>query len=124
MKIINIKCEYLTNPIGIDILHPRITWCYESESNNESFVQKYFIVHYSINNNKEKDDIMVTYSMNYTFKDKFKSRGIVNYWIEVVGEDGNHYFSEKNSFEFGLFADQSKLKKLINNSIKFIINVL
>ena len=118
MKIINIKCEYLTNPIGIDILHPRITWCYESESNNESFVQKYFIVHYSINNNKEKDDIMVTYSMNYTFKDKFKSRDIVNYWIEVVGEDGNHYFSEKNSFEFWLLNKEDFEAKWISGNYK------
>lgn len=26
MKAINIKCEYLKNPIGIDIESPRIMW--------------------------------------------------------------------------------------------------
>lgn len=36
MKIENVKCEYLTNPIGIDILNPRITWNYISEESRQS----------------------------------------------------------------------------------------
>lgn len=26
MKAINLKCEYLVNPIGIDIKNPRLSW--------------------------------------------------------------------------------------------------
>jgi len=30
-KVVNLKCDYATNPIGIDVLKPRFSWCIESE---------------------------------------------------------------------------------------------
>ena len=44
MRIINVRCEYLKNPIGIDIKHPRITWSLE-----DGEYQKGFKIHYKVN---------------------------------------------------------------------------
>jgi alpha-L-rhamnosidase len=40
VKVINLKCEHLQNPIGIDETHPRFTWQLESDkpgSSQEAF---------------------------------------------------------------------------------------
>ena len=29
MKAVNLKVEYMTNPMGIDIVRPRFSWCFE-----------------------------------------------------------------------------------------------
>ncbi len=31
LKIIDLKCEYMTNPIGIDYKNPRFSWILESD---------------------------------------------------------------------------------------------
>ncbi len=32
---VNLKCEYITNPEGIDIPHPRFSWQLSSNENNQ-----------------------------------------------------------------------------------------
>ena len=88
MKILNVKCEYLKNPCAIDILNPRITWTLEGVDN-----QKAFKIHYSINENKKGSELIESSSMNYIFKDSFKSRDIVKYQIEVISDKDEHIFS-------------------------------
>jgi alpha-L-rhamnosidase len=34
MEIINLKCEYKTNPVGIDVEQPRLSWQLVSENKN------------------------------------------------------------------------------------------
>ncbi len=36
-SLTGLKCEYLTNPLGLNILHPRFTW--QIESQEENFIQ-------------------------------------------------------------------------------------
>lgn len=31
VQIVKVRCEYLKNPLGIDVLHPRISWQIQSE---------------------------------------------------------------------------------------------
>jgi alpha-L-rhamnosidase len=35
ISITNLRCEYLENPIGIDVLHPRLSWNMESTERNQ-----------------------------------------------------------------------------------------
>ena len=35
MKISNLRCEYLKNPLGIDMTHPRLSWVLESSKRNQ-----------------------------------------------------------------------------------------
>ena len=113
MKITNVRCEYLKNPLGIDIKNPRISWDFEGFGS-----QKAFIIHYSINENKFDTDVIKSSSMNYVFNDKFKSRDIVKYVIEVIDENDEHTFSEENSFEFGLLSQDDFVAKWISGNYK------
>ena len=96
MKINNILCEYLENPLGIGIRNPRITW------NLEGLIKEtaYEVV-YKINDEKHSSGIIKSDSMNYTFKDNFKSRDYVTYQIRVANEEGVwSELSLVNYFEF------------------------
>ena len=35
MKIHSLRCEYLKNPLGIDIASPRLSWVLESEERGQ-----------------------------------------------------------------------------------------
>ncbi len=114
MKIINVKCEYLKNPLGIDIKFPRISREYEGSDN-----QLAYRIHYFINNSEEKlTHLIETSSMNYTFKDVFKSRDIVKYKIEVITSKNETIESEENSFEFGLLSKEDFKAKWISGNYK------
>lgn len=46
----NVRCEYLLNPIGIDVEEPRITWNLSTDYfDSEDIYQKSFQIYYSIN---------------------------------------------------------------------------
>ena len=114
MQVTNILCEYLDNPIGIGIKHPRITW------NDESIIkQKSFEISYSINDGEKKTARANSSSMNYTFTDNFQSRDIVKYTIKVCDENDNWSDeSEVHSFEFGLLNPSDWIGKWITGDYK------
>lgn len=99
MKIANIRCEYLKEPVVIDILNPRITWSFDGVGNQVGFKIKY-----GINGEKHETEFIESSSMNYTFKDIFKSRDVVHYQIEVKCDNGEIIESEIHSFEMGLLS--------------------
>ena len=113
MRIINVRCEYLKNPIGIDIKHPRITWSLE-----DGEYQKGFKIHYKFNDEEIVTNLIKTQSMNYAFTDDFKSRDIVKYRIEVFDENNKSWLSEENSFEFGLLDQTDFVGKWISGNYK------
>ena len=102
MKVNNILCEYLDNPIGLGIRSPRITW-------NDLGVekQKAFEVIYKVNGN-EKKDLVYSSSMNYQFKEQFNSRDIITYQIRISDiKDNWSELSEEHKFEMGLLEDSN-----------------
>ena len=52
MKVINLKCEYKVNPVGIDVKHPRLSWQIDS-ANKSLFQNKYRVI---VASSKEKLD--------------------------------------------------------------------
>ena len=36
LKPVRLRCEYLANPLGIDVWEPRLRWALESESNGQT----------------------------------------------------------------------------------------
>lgn len=101
MKAINLKCLGLVNPLGIDVLHPRVTWNIENGQRQSAFE-----VIYSINNGiKKTSGIKISSSMYYVFEDNFNSRDFVTYIVRVY-ENNNYkgYDSEPASFEFSLLS--------------------
>ena len=99
MKVFNIKTEYLTNPIGLDIVQPIITWNVSGE--NCKFQNAFEIV-YNLNGveNKVTNE---TSSTHFQFEETLKSRDFVSFKIRVQDEKGIwSSFSEENHFSIGL----------------------
>ena len=113
MKVNNILCEYLYNPIGLGIRNPRITW-----NDLDVISQKAFEVKYSVNG-KEKSDLVYSSSMNYQFKESFNSKDIIKYQIRICDENNNWSdFSEEHSFEMGLLEKTDWKAKWITGNYK------
>ncbi len=113
MKVNNILCEYLNNPIGLGIRNPRITW-----NDLDVISQKAFEVKYSVNG-KEKSDLVYSSSMNYQFKESFNSKDIIKYQIRICDENNNWSdFSEEHSFEMGLLEKKDWKAKWITGNYK------
>ena len=102
MKVTNIRCEYLDNPIGIDIKSPRITWLDEDIKKQSAFE-----IFYSVNGEKRPSIKVDTDLMRFDFKEEFKSRDRVEFSIVIYDEKGNKSEeSEKHFFEMGLLKKE------------------
>lgn len=118
MKIINIQTEYLSNPLGIDIVHPRVTWNLENINKQMSYQ-----IIYRINNGiKIKTNIINSSSMHYDFDITFNSKDYVEYQIVVNTDDNNTIISDLNHFEFGLLNKQDWKAKWIAGDYRTLKN--
>ena len=99
MKVINLKTEYLLNPLGIDIVHPTLTW---NVSGDDIKFQKAFELAYTLNGEEFKVSLE-TSSTHYQFEKELKSRDYVSWKIRVQNENGKWSdFSEEQYFSIGL----------------------
>ena len=99
MKVINLKTEYLLNPLGIDIVHPTLTW---NVSGDDIKFQKAFELAYTLNGEEFKVSLE-TSSTHYQFEKELKSRDYVSWKIKVQNENGKWSdFSEEQCFSIGL----------------------
>ena len=102
MRINNILCEYLDNPVGLGIRSPRITW-----NDEDITTQAGFEIVYRLNDQDEKRDVIYSNKMNYEFKEAFNSRDIVRYKIRIFDEDNNYSdYSCEHFFEMGLLESE------------------
>ena len=99
MKVINLKTEYLLNPLGIDIVHPTLTW---NVSGDDIKFQKAFELAYTLNGEEFKVSLE-TSSTHYQFEKELKSRDYVSWKVRVRNENGKWSdFSEEQCFSIGL----------------------
>lgn len=100
MKAINLKTEYLKNPIGIDIDNPRVMWNCVGGIKQTA----YQIVTDSWDSGK-----VVSGSMRCQLPIKFEAGKRVTYKIKLWDENDNEGdFSEEASFEYGIKNWQAK----------------
>lgn len=94
MKAINIKTEYLKNPIGIDIDNPRVMWNCEGGIKQTA----YQIITDSWDSGKVESN-----AMRAVIPVKFEKGKRVTYKIKLWDENGNEgELSEENFFEYGI----------------------
>ena len=111
MLLINLKTEYLINPLGIDVIHPHLTWNVAGDNIKE---QKAFEITYKINNGKEKTINRQTSSVHYEFEEELKSRDFVNWKLRVKNEkDIWSDYSEEQHFSIGLLNKSDWIAKWI-----------
>ncbi|MGN0534571.1 MAG: family 78 glycoside hydrolase catalytic domain [Eubacterium sp.] len=100
MKAINLKCEYLKNPIGIDIESPRIMWNCEGGIKQTA----YQIVTDSWDSGKVESS-----SMRCHLPVKFEAGKRVTYKIKLWDEnEAEGEWSEEAFFEYGIKNWQAK----------------
>ena len=44
ISVVNLRCEYLTNPLGIDMQHPRLSWELTSDGKNKKQTARQILV--------------------------------------------------------------------------------
>lgn len=100
MKAINIKTEYLKNPLGIDIENPRVMWNCEGGVTQTA----YQIVTDDWDSGKIESN-----SMRAVIPVKFEKGKRVTFKIKLWDENGNEgKFSEENFFEYGIKSWSAK----------------
>ncbi len=104
MKAVNLKVEYMTNPIGIDIAEPRFSWSFD-----EGLRQKaYQIKSVDFYGNILWDTGKVESSQMHLIKwqgQPLQSRTIVNWTVTVWDEEDKLEESSQASFEMGLLTE-------------------
>ena len=100
MELVNLKTEYLVNPLGIDVVHPNLTWNVIGDGIIE---QKAFEITYKINEGEEKKINKESSSVHYEFEEELKSRDFVNWKLRVKNEkDAWSDYSKEQYFSIGL----------------------
>ena len=112
MRINNIFVEYLKDPIGIDIISPRVRWTLDGVKH-----QSGYDVIYSLNGENPQTIHKDTDEMFYDFEQSFNSRDIVTFKIRVYGDD-KETISEEHNFEIGLLNKTDWTGKWITGNYK------
>lgn len=100
MRAINLKCEYLKNPIGIDIKKPRLFWNCEGGITQTA----YQIVAENWDSGKVQSS-----SMRVEYPKELKPREIVNWKVRLWDEnDVEGEWSDTASFEIGIDKWQAR----------------
>ena len=112
MKAINIKCEYLKNPIGIDVNRPRIFWnCGAEQSGASPLESEGGITQtaYQIVTDKWDSGKVASSTMHAVYPLPLAERERVTYKIKLWDENGNEgEWSEPAFFEYGIQNWQAK----------------
>ncbi len=102
MKLVSLKTEYLTNPLGIDIVSPRLSWKIVGE---DLQAQKAYEIAYRVNDGEERTVLVHSPSMHHRFEEKFQSRDFVSWRVRVQNEKGEwSSYSDPQHFSLGLLA--------------------
>ena len=100
MKVINLKTEYLVNPLGIDITRPTISW---NIVGDDIKFQKAFELLYKVDGGEEQKVFLEMSSTRYQFEKEFKSRNLVTWKVRILNEENKWSdYSEEQFFSIGL----------------------
>jgi alpha-L-rhamnosidase len=111
MKIVDLRCEYSKNPIGIDTLNPRLSWVLESDERGQKQTGYRILVASSPEIlGKDKGDLWDTgkvkskCSVHHEYSGKSLKSGIACHWkVKTWDRDGIEApWSEPASWDMGL----------------------
>ena len=122
LKVTNLRCEYLENPLGMDVLIPRFSWVITSNRRDISQSAYRILVADSkealkseSGNIWDSGKVPSDQSVNVTFKGSFLKSGQTYFWIvKVWNQDGEQSsWSEPALFHTGLFKSSDWSAKWI-----------
>ncbi len=115
---INLRCEYLQNPIGIDISSPRFSWILEHEERSQSQSAFQIIVSSlrnfseSVNENMwDSGKIKSSNTVNISYKGKPLKSNSIYYWRVKWWDQNDEVSPYSNIANFGMaFLNESEWK--------------
>ena len=123
IKVVNLKCEYLYNPLGIDAATPRLSWLIKTQKNNVN--QKAYQILVSSDATKLKNNVGDLWNSDTVFSDQstqinydgteLKSRQKVFWKVRIWDEMQEvSEWSEISSWEMGLLNQSDWSAKWIS----------
>lgn len=117
MKAINLKTEYLKNPVGIDFEHPRLMWNCEGGVTQTAYRIKAFSDEGRLLWDSGKVNSSKMTLIRYPIRCKSRSR--ICWQVKLWDENGNEgEWSETAFFEIGLRKDEDFKAKWITGNYK------
>lgn len=112
MKAIDLECEYLKDPLGIDIKRPRLFWKDEG-----GLFQKGFRLLYRLNGGDWTKEERESSSMHVDFPSELHSRDYVEWKVQLEDEKGTWgEESQVAAFELGLLSSEDWKAKWITGN--------
>ena len=114
MKAINVKTEYMNNPVGIGAKNPRIMWNCDGGQK-----QTAYCVDAVVDGKEWSSGKVESGSMHADFGGALESRSAVRFKIKLWDENGNEgEWSDENTFETGLLEKTDWQAKWISGGYK------
>ena len=114
MKAINVKTEYMKNPVGIGAKNPRIMWNCDGGQK-----QTAYCIDAVVDGKEWSSGKVESGSMHADFGGALKSRSTVRFKIRLWDENGNEgEWSDENTFEMGLLEKTDWQAKWISGGYK------
>ena len=87
IKLVELRCEYATNPLGIDVKTPKFSWILESTERGQMQSAYQVLVASSLDNlrnevgdNWDSKKVRLSKSVNISYKGKLLTSGEKCYW--------------------------------------------
>ena len=116
IKAINLKTDYLTNPLGIDIAHPRFMWNVDGAVKQTAYQIIAKINGETVWNSGKVESSTMTH-IPYGGRD-LKSRERVNWSVKLWDENGEGGVISQSFFELGLLEASDWKAKWITGNYK------
>ena len=114
IKATNLKCEYLADPLGIDITAPRLFWNAEGAEKQSA----YRVVAYTDGATMWDSGKVVTSKMNTQFPVPFSARQRVTYTVTLWDGEDREGEPAGGCFEIGLLKAADWKAKWISGDYK------
>jgi len=127
VKVVDLKCEYMTNPLGIDSPKPRLSWVLESDQRSQKQTAYQVLVASSLGKlNKDIGDLWDSgevssdESLHHCYNGKTLNSRQTCFWkVRVWAQDGQKSQSSKpNQWTMGVLAPNQWKGKWIQSSLQ------
>ena len=114
-EAIHLRTEYLKDPLGIDIIHPRLSW------NDEGLTrQSAYEIEFEINGKIFSTGKIESDRMHHDMTETLHSRDQVIWRVKVYDENGKSGDYSEASFEMGLLEQKDFIGKWISGNNKAV----
>ena len=127
IKLVELRCEYATNPLGIDVKTPKFSWILESTERGQMQSAYQVLVASSLDNlqnevgdNWDSKKVKLSNSVNISYKGKLLISGKKYYWKVRIWDNNGKVsdWSAPATFKMGLMKPEDWEGKWIGTRLQ------